>query len=252
MLFIRYRRGAHERMGILRDGVISEIYGSYLGHYAETGRTLPLEEVTLLAPTKPSKVVVVGLMYRAHIEELGWETPEEPLISLKPSTTVIGPGEAIHLPEGVGRVDYEGEVAIVVGRPMHAVAPEEVADCLLGVTCINDVTARDLQSKDGQWTRAKGFDTFCPLGPGVASGLDMNSLAIRTEVNGEVRQDSNTKDFIRAAEDLVSFISHVMSLLPGDVIATGTPSGVGPLQAGDEVAVTVEGVGTLRNPVVAA
>jgi 2-keto-4-pentenoate hydratase/2-oxohepta-3-ene-1,7-dioic acid hydratase in catechol pathway len=171
---------------------------------------------------------------------------------MKPSTAVIGPDEPIRLPPKVGRVDYEGEVGFVVGRRMRDVAPEEVGDHLFGVTCINDVTARELQSKDGQWTRAKGFDTFCPIGPAVATGLDLNNLAIRTEVNGEVRQTSSTRDFIRPAEELVSFISHVMTLLPGDVIATGTPAGIGPLEPGDEVAVTVEGVGTLRNPVVAA
>ncbi|MFQ5893726.1 MAG: fumarylacetoacetate hydrolase family protein [Nitrospinota bacterium] len=252
MLFVRYRRQAREQMGILRDGVITEVCGSYFGRYVETDRRWPLEEVTLLAPSAPSKVVVVGLMYREHIEEMGWETPEEPLLSLKPSTAIIGPEEPIRISSSMGRVDYEGEVGIVVGRRMEAVAPEAVGPYLLGVTCLNDVTARELQAKDGQWTRAKGFDTFCPIGPAIATGLDINSLAIRTEVNGEVRQESNTRDFIRSAEELVSFISHVMTLLPGDVIATGTPKGVGPLQVGDEVAVTVEGVGTLRNDVVAA
>jgi 2-keto-4-pentenoate hydratase/2-oxohepta-3-ene-1,7-dioic acid hydratase in catechol pathway len=252
MLFVRYRVVGQERMGILRDGVVTQICGSYFGHFVETDRRWALEEVTLLAPSQPSKVVVVGLMYRAHIEEMGWEPPEEPLISMKPSTAVIGPDEPIRLPPKVGRVDYEGEVGFVVGRRMRDVAPEEVSDHLFGVTCINDVTARELQSKDGQWTRAKGFDTFCPIGPAVATGLDPNNLAIRTEVNGEVRQASSTRDFIRPAEELVSFISHVMTLLPGDVIATGTPAGIGPLEPGDEVAVTVEGVGTLRNPVVAA
>lgn len=252
MRFVRFRSGARERMGVLRDGEVTELCGSYFGHFMETDRRLSLEEVTLLAPCQPSKVVVVGLMYQAHIEELGWEAPEEPLISIKPSTSVIGPGDSIRLPAGLGRVDYEGEVGIVVGRRMHSVAPEKVSDHILGVTCVNDVTARDLQAKDGQWTRAKGFDTFCPIGPGIATGLDINNLDIRTELNGEVRQDSNTRDFIRTAEELVSFISHIMTLLPGDVIATGTPKGVGPIQPGDEVAITVEGVGTLRNPVLRA
>lgn len=251
MRFVRFRRSGREAMGVLRGEEVTELCGSYLGRYVETDRRWPLEEVSLLAPCKPSKVVVVGLMYRAHIEELGWDAPEEPLISLKPSTSVIGPEEPIRIPPGVGRVDYEGEVGIVVGRTMRSVAPEAVADFILGVTCVNDVTARDLQAKDGQWTRAKGFDTFCPLGPAVAEGLDLNNLDIRTEVNGEVRQQSNTKEFIHPAEELVSFISHVMTLLPGDVIATGTPKGVAALQPGDEVAITVEGVGTLRNGVVA-
>lgn len=249
MLLVRYRMGAQEKMGILRDGSIVELSGSYFGHYVETDRRLELDDVTLLAPCKPSKVVVVGLMYQAHIEELGWEAPEEPLISIKPSTSVIGPGEPIRLPPGVGRVDYEGEVGIVIGKRMHAVAPENVSEHILGVTCLNDVTARELQAKDGQWTRAKSFDTFCPLGPAIATGLNINNLEIHTEVNGEVRQQSNTKDFICPAEELVSFISSVMTLLPGDVIATGTPKGIGGLKAGDEVAITVGGVGTLRNPV---
>lgn len=252
MVYVRYRKGGQVRMGILRDGVVTEICGSYFGHYVETDRSHNLEEVTLLAPCRPSKVVVVGLMYQEHIEELGWEAPEEPLISMKPPTAVIDPGEAIRLPQGVGRVDYEGEVGIVVGKTMHAVAPDKVGEHLLGVTCLNDVTARELQAKDGQWTRAKAFDTFCPMGPAVATGLDLNDLDIRTELNGQVVQQSNTRDFIRSAEELVSFICHVMTLEPGDVIATGTPKGVGGLKAGDRVAITVEGVGTLTNPVVDA
>jgi 2-keto-4-pentenoate hydratase/2-oxohepta-3-ene-1,7-dioic acid hydratase in catechol pathway len=252
MLFVRYRAQGRERMGVLRGGTVTEICGSYFSYYVETEKNNPLEEVTLLAPSQPSKVVVVGLMYQAHIEELGWDAPEEPLISIKPSTSVVGPGEPVLLPPGVGRVDYEGEVGIVIGKKMHDVAPEDVGRYILGVTCVNDITARELQAKDGQWTRAKGFDTFCPMGPAIAMGLDLNDIDIRTEVNGEVCQESNTQDFIRPAEELLSFISRIMTLLPGDVIATGTPEGVGGLKAGDEVAVTVEGVGTLINRAVDA
>jgi len=208
---------------------------------------VPLEEVRLLPPTIPSKIVAVGLNYRDHAEELGMTLPEEPLIFLKPPSAVVGPEDRILLPPGVGRVDYEAELAVVMGKTARRVPPERAREHILGYTCFNDVTARDLQKKDGQWTRAKSFDTFAPLGPWIETDLDPSSLRIRTYLNGEVVQDSSTEKLIFSVEKLVSFVSHIMTLYPGDVIATGTPPGVGPLSPGDVVEVEVEGVGRLVN-----
>ena len=208
---------------------------------------VPLEEVRLLSPTIPSKIVAVGLNYRDHAEELGMTLPEEPLIFLKPPSAVVGPEDRILLPPGVGRVDYEAELAVGMGKTARRVPPERAREHILGYTCFNDVTARDLQKKDGQWTRAKSFDTFAPLGPWIETDLDPSSLRIRTYLNGEVVQDSSTEKLIFSVEKLVSFVSHIMTLYPGDVIATGTPPGVGPLSPGDVVEVEVEGVGRLVN-----
>ncbi|MGQ9780523.1 MAG: fumarylacetoacetate hydrolase family protein [Bacillota bacterium] len=215
-----------------------------------TGEILAQEEARLLAPVMPSKVVAVGLNYRDHAMEMGEEIPEEPRIFLKPSTSVIGPGEAIVLPPISRRVDYEAELAVVIGRTACHVRPEEASSYILGYTCLNDVTARDLQKKDVQWTRAKSFDTFCPLGPVVETELDPRDLAIVARVNGVVRQSSRTANLIFPVPELLSFISQVMTLLPGDVIATGTPPGVGPLSPGDRVEIEIEGLGILANPVV--
>jgi 2-keto-4-pentenoate hydratase/2-oxohepta-3-ene-1,7-dioic acid hydratase in catechol pathway len=180
---------------------------------------------------------------------MGHETPSQPVIFVKPSTSVIGPGQPIALPQGVGRVDYEGELGIVIGRRTHRVSPSGAAENVLGLCCGNDVTARDLQKLDGQWTRAKGFDGFCPLGPWVATGVDPDDLLLETLVNGKVVQSSRTSDMLFSPFELVSFISHVMTLVPGDVVLTGTPGGIGPLAAGDSVEVRIEAVGSLTNPV---
>ena len=211
---------------------------------------IALSEAHLLAPVTPTKVVCVGLNYRGHIEEMGHELPEEPVIFLKPSTAVIGHGQAIPLPEGVGRVDYEAELGVVIGRRTHRASADEAAGNVLGLTCGNDVTARDLQAKDGQWTRAKSFDGFCPLGPWVVAELDPRDLLVECYVNGELRQQARTSEMIFDPYELVSFASHVMTLVPGDVVLTGTPSGIGPLNEWDVCEVRVEGVGSLVNEAV--
>jgi len=217
-----------------------------------TGEALPLDEVRFLAPVSPGKVVCVGLNYRTHALELGMPLPEEPVLFLKPPSAVIGPGDPIVLPAASHRVDYEGELVAVIGRRLRHAGPEEALAGILGYTCGNDVTARDLQQKDGQWTRAKGFDTFAPLGPAIAVGLDPDNLHLVTLVNGAPRQRDTTANLIFRVGELVSFISGVMTLEPGDVVFTGTPAGIGPLADGDVVEVDIEGIGRLRNPVRAA
>lgn len=211
---------------------------------------LSLSAAHLLCPVTPTKIVCVGLNYRTHIAEMGEEMPTEPLLFMKPSTSVIGPDQSIVLPDGVGRVDHEGELGVVIGRRTRNVTPEQAAEHVIGFTCGNDVTARDVQKLDGQWTRAKGFDTFCPLGPWVAD-IDPSDLELECLVNGEVRQHTRTSDMLFGPYELVSFASHVMTLVPGDVILTGTPGGISELHAGDTVEVRIEGVGSLVNPVVA-
>lgn len=210
---------------------------------------LPLREAQLMAPVAPTKVVAVGLNYRAHVDEMGHDLPVEPVLFLKPSTSVIGPGDTIEIPVGVGRVDHEAELGVVIGRRAHNVTPEEAAECVLGFTCANDVTARELQRVDGQWSRAKGFDTFCPLGPWVATDIDPGDLLVEAYVNGDLRQSARTSDMIFSPYELVSFASRVMTLVPGDVVLTGTPAGIGPIEAGDEVEIRIEGVGSLVNEV---
>ncbi|HEU4521312.1 MAG TPA: fumarylacetoacetate hydrolase family protein [Thermoanaerobaculia bacterium] len=205
--------------------------------------------VSLLPPVVPSKIVCIGRNYADHAKELGNEPPQEPIIFLKPPSAVIGPEETIVRPKQSQRVDFEGELALIVGKPARNIAADDWRDSILGFTCANDVTARDLQKKDVQFTRGKGFDTFLPLGPCMATDLDPSKLHISTRVNGEVRQDGNTADMIFSCGRIVEFITSVMTLFPGDVILTGTPAGVGPLEAGDVVEVEIEGIGTLRNVV---
>ena len=215
-----------------------------------TGESHPLESVRLLAPILPSKVIAVGKNYAEHAAEMGGQVPAEPMIFLKPSTSVIGPGAPIVLPASSSHVDLEAELAVVIGRMCRHVPRERVAEVVLGYTCANDVSARDHQASDGQWGRAKGFDTFCPLGPWIATDISPDDLAISGRVDGQVRQSARTSAMVRDVATLVSWISGVMTLLPGDVILTGTPSGVSPIAAGDEVEIEIEGIGTLRNPVV--
>lgn len=212
---------------------------------------LPLAEAKLLAPVTPSKIVCVGRNYREHAKELGNEVPVELLIFLKPPSSVIGPGAEIRRPQVSKRVDHEGELGVVIGKECRGLGEQsDVRPYIRGYTCVNDVTARDLQNLDGQWTRAKGFDTFCPVGPVVTDEPDpWAGVEVETRVNGQVRQHGNTRDFIFSLDHILRYISRVMTLYPGDLIATGTPAGVGPLQAGDRVEVSVAGVGTLANPV---
>lgn len=214
---------------------------------------IPSNTVRLLAPVEPSKIVCIGRNYREHAKELNHPIPAEPLIFLKPPSSVIGTGDEIRRPNALSqRVDFEGELGIVVANRCYRLRPgDDARSYILGYTCINDVTARDLQEKDGQWTRAKGFDTFCPVGPVVAEVLDpWKGVDVQTRVNGQERQNGTTADFLFPLDVLIRFISQVMTLEPGDLIATGTPAGVGPLQPGDTIEVTVEGVGTLTNSVV--
>jgi len=217
-----------------------------------TGAAYGLSEVKLLAPCQPTKIVCLGRNYREHAAELGNEPPREPLLFLKPPSAVIGPEAPIVYPPASRRVDYEGELGLVIGRRCGRLKPEEnPLDYLFGFTCVNDVTARDLQQADGQFTRSKGFDTFCPLGPAIATGLDAARLVVETYVNGARRQRGATAEMIFPLDAIIRFISSVMTLEPGDVISTGTPAGVGPLQPGDVVEVVIEGIGRLRNPVAA-
>jgi 2-keto-4-pentenoate hydratase/2-oxohepta-3-ene-1,7-dioic acid hydratase in catechol pathway len=216
-----------------------------------TGELVALDDARLLAPVIPrSKVVGVGRNYAEHAAELGNEVPKEPLVFLMPNTSVIGPGDPIQLPEQSQEVHYEGELAVVIGRLCREVPLGRVAEVVLGYTVANDVTARDLQKRDGQWWRAKGFDTFCPLGPYLVTGLDPADLRLTTRLDGETVQDGRTAQMIFDVAALVSFVSTAMTLLPGDVILTGTPAGVGPLAAGQRVEVEIEGIGVLSNPVV--
>jgi 2-keto-4-pentenoate hydratase/2-oxohepta-3-ene-1,7-dioic acid hydratase in catechol pathway len=212
---------------------------------------IALQEATLLAPVQPSKIVCIGRNYREHATELGNEVPPEPLLFLKAPSALLAPGANIVRPAISERVDHEGELAVVIGKICHHLKEEEdVRPYILGYTCVNDVTARDLQNKDGQWARAKSFDTFCPVGPLVTGEIDpWAGVEVETRVNGKVRQHGNTVELIFALDVLIRHIARAMTLLPGDLIATGTPSGVGPLVAGDMVEVTVSGVGTLKNPV---
>lgn len=217
-----------------------------------TGERLPLEAVRLLAPVIPrSKVVAVGRNYAEHAAELGNEVPKEPLLFFKPNTSVIGPGDPIVLPAQSNDVHYEGELAIVIGRLCKDVPLERVSEVVLGYTIANDVTARDLQKSDGQWARAKGFDTFCPLGPYLVTDLDASDLRVQTRLNGKTVQDGRTSQLIHDIPSIVVYVSAAFTLLPGDVILTGTPAGVGPMVKGDRVEVEIEGIGTLANPVVA-
>lgn len=237
--------------GVVEGEEVAPITGHPFAPFTYTGYRYPLAEVRLLAPVIPSKVVAVGRNYAEHASELGNEVPERPLLFLKPSTSVVGPGERIIYPPSSERVDFEGELAVVIGRVCKDLAPSEALEAVLGYTCANDVTARDQQKSDGQWTRAKSHDTFCPLGPWLETTFDPTDVEITTAVNGAVRQQARTSLLIHPVADVIAYVSAVMTLLPGDVILTGTPAGVGPLHPGDAVAVTVERIGTLTNPVVA-
>jgi len=243
-------KGPAPAYGLFADSGIREIAGVPWGSWTETHHGWALEEVRLLAPCEPSKIVCVGRNYAAHAAELGNAMPKEPLIFLKTPSSVIGPEEAIVLPEISLRVEHEGELAVVVGkRCAHLREEDDPLPFLLGFTCLNDVTARDLQKADGQFTRAKGFDTFCPVGPSIETELDPRDVLVECRVNGLLRQSGRTSLMAYPVSFLVGWISRMMTLLPGDLIATGTPAGVGPMAAGDTVEVSVAGVGVLRNPV---
>lgn len=228
---------------------VAEIAEHPFGPVHLTDRRWALPDVRLLAPILPTKVVGIGKNYAAHAAEMGGAAPAAPVMFLKPSTAVIGPGDAIRLPPDSQRVDHEAELAVVIGGVVRDVGRDRALATVLGYTCANDVTARDQQATDGQWARAKGHDSFCPLGPWIETELDPTNLAVQAEVDGALRQDSRTSLLLHDVATLIAYVSHVMTLLPGDVILTGTPAGVGPLTAGSTVTVTVEGIGTLTNPV---
>ncbi|GAC1442638.1 MAG: fumarylacetoacetate hydrolase family protein [Mycobacteriales bacterium] len=232
------------------DLVVAVATGHPFAPLQLTGQTLPLSSVKLLAPVLPSKVVCIGKNYADHAAEMGGPVPASPVVFLKPSTSVIGPGDPIALPRNSDRVDHEAELAIVIGRLCREVPKERAHDVVLGYTCGNDVTARDHQQADGQWTRGKGHDTFCPLGPWVETELSAADVGVRCTVDGELRQDGRTSALIHDIPAVIEWVTAFMTLLPGDVILTGTPAGVGPLTAGSAVSVSIEGLGTLTNPVV--
>jgi len=252
MRIVRFELRGRTGYGIIEGEKISVLWGVPYGDgwSNTTGELLSLPEVTLLAPCEPSKIMAIGLNYRDHAVEFGHPLPVEPLLFMKPSTSVIGPDEDIVYPEMSRRVDYEAELAVVIGKTARHVREEDFRDYVLGYTCINDVTARDLQARDGQWTRAKGFDTFAAFGPWIETELDLADVSLETYLNGQLKQKSTTADQIFKAPETISFISQVMTLLPGDIIATGTPGGIGPMQPGDTVEVKIGHIGVLRNYVV--
>lgn len=244
--FVKYH-GETRAVRLEQNGAVL-LEGAF-GQWIGTDTVLPREELEIAAMPRPSKVVAVGLNYRQHIEEMGEETHDDPVLFLKPASAVIGPGDAIILPPQSKQVDYEAELAVVIGKEAKNISPAQAEEYILGYTCLNDVTARDLQRKDGQWTRAKGFDTFCPIGPVITDEIDPNHVEVKLIKNGTVMQQGNTAMFLVPVRELVSYVSSVMTLFPGDVITTGTPSGIGPMRAGDVVSVEIEGIGTLTNPV---
>jgi 2-keto-4-pentenoate hydratase/2-oxohepta-3-ene-1,7-dioic acid hydratase in catechol pathway len=253
----RFTTDDEPRFGLIGDDagrdVVAVLAGDplYVG-FDLTGEKVDLEEVRLLAPVIPrSKVIGIGRNYAEHAAEMANEVPAEPLVFLKPNTSVVGPDDPVVYPAQTQELHYEGELAVVIGRICRDVALEDVPKVVHGYTVANDVTARDLQKRDGQWARAKGFDTFCPLGPWIETDLDISDLRVRTVVGDEVRQDGRTSQLVFDVPTLISYVSSFMTLLPGDVLLTGTPAGVGPMQVGDRVSVTVEGIGTLSNRVVA-
>jgi len=247
MRLVRFLARTKPAWGVVNGDELLELDGDFFTPFKTLKAGHVFSQVKLLPPCNPSKVVAVGLNYRDHARELGFEIPQEPVIFLKPATTIIGPGESVICPRTSSRVDYEAELGVVVKDRTRNISPEEAPDHILGYTCANDVTARDLQKKDGQWTRAKSFDTFCPIGPWIETDLDPGDLLIQSYLNGERRQSSRTSQLIFNVHELVSFISGIMTLEPGDLIITGTPAGIGPMKPGDEIEVRIEGIGSLKN-----
>jgi 2-keto-4-pentenoate hydratase/2-oxohepta-3-ene-1,7-dioic acid hydratase in catechol pathway len=247
---IRFSTQGKIKYGVLQEGAIRGLRGRPFARFSFDGSTYKLDEVKLLAPCTPSKIVCLGLNYRSHAEETKLPMPEVPLIFLKPSTAVIGPNDQIVLPRHSRRADYEGELGVVIGKRARHVPEFEAREYVLGYTCLNDVSERHNQRDDGQWTRAKGYDTFAPLGPWIETEIAPDDLKLETYLNGQQSQSARTSDLIFGVPRIISFISGVMTLLPGDVIATGTPSGIGPMNPGDTVEIKIEGIGTLRNTVV--
>jgi len=251
MKLARYVHEGRIRYGVLEGETLHELGHPPFEEIEKEGPTCELHEARLLPPVLPQKIVCVGLNYRDHAEEFGLDLPEDPVLFMKPPTALLEPGGKIVYPDMSGRVDYEAELVLVCGKRCRSVSPREAPEYILGYTCGNDVTARDLQVRDGQWTRAKSFDTFCPLGPFIETDVDPSDLSIELRLNGEVRQFSNTANMAFSPAELLSFVSRIMTFLPGDVIMTGTPSGVGEMRPGDTVEVIISGIDPLRNTVTA-
>jgi 2-keto-4-pentenoate hydratase/2-oxohepta-3-ene-1,7-dioic acid hydratase in catechol pathway len=251
MRLVRFRHGDRIATGAIQPGsdTIQVIAGTFFEDPLPTGEEVPIDDVMLLAPVLPSKLVCVGKNYAAHAAEFGMDVPEEPLLFLKPSTAVIGPGDPIRLLPINRRTDYEGELAVVIGRLARNVRAEDASRFILGFTCANDVTLRDLQKADDQWARAKGFDGSCPFGPWIETSVDPTDTLVETRLNGEVVQRASTSDMVFGVAELIEYITAFMTLLPGDALLTGTPEGVGPVAGGDVVEVEVDGIGVLRNAV---
>jgi len=250
MKLARYIHKGHIRYGVLEGDVLHELESTPFTGIERQGRTCAQDEVELLPPVFPQKIVAVGLNYRDHAEEFGLDLPEEPVLFMKPPSSLLAYGGEIVYPEMSERVDYEAELVLVCGAQCRNIKPQEAYEYVLGYTCGNDVTARDLQVRDGQWTRAKSFDTFCPLGPFIETEIDPGDLSIELKLNGEVRQSSNTANMAFGPAELLSFVSRIMTFYPGDVIMTGTPSGVGEMHPGDTVEVLIEGLVPLKNMVI--
>jgi 2-keto-4-pentenoate hydratase/2-oxohepta-3-ene-1,7-dioic acid hydratase in catechol pathway len=251
--YIRFETTEGLNWGIIGEEGISKISSNpALGDYKDEGIFYEHSQVKLQAPVEPSKIVCVGLNYTEHVKESqsADEVPDEPVIFLKPPSSLIGPGEKIILPEMADRVDYEAELGVVIGRECHNVAAVEAEDYIFGFTCVNDVTARDLQKKDVQWTRGKGFDTFCPVGPWIVDNLNYKDIQVESYLNGDLKQSSRTSLQIFKVPVLISFISKVMTLFPGDLISTGTPAGISPMSSGDRIEIRIEGIGSLVNDVI--
>jgi 2-keto-4-pentenoate hydratase/2-oxohepta-3-ene-1,7-dioic acid hydratase in catechol pathway len=249
MKLIRFLAQGRPSLGILSGNEVAEIDGDFFTPFRTLETSCVFSQIQLLPPCTPSKIVAVGLNYRDHAKELNLPVPDTPIVFLKPPTAVIGPGEAVLYPATSTHVDYEAELGVVIKDRVRNISPASARDHILGYTCANDVTARDLQKKDGQWTRAKSFDTFCPVGPWIETELNPEDILIESYLNGERRQSSRTSQFIFTVDYLVSFISGIMTLEPGDLIITGTPAGIGPMKPGDEIEVRIEGIGSLKNSV---
>lgn len=250
MKYIRFKKGSKTSYGILDNSVVKELKGNLFEEITFSGSKYKLDEITVLSPVEPSKIIAVGLNYLDHIKEFGDRPiPQNPTLFIKLSCTVIGPEDKILIPDGYDCVDYEAELALIISKDCFKVTVEEARDYIFGVTCLNDVTQREVQRIDGQWIRSKNFPTFCPIGPYIVSDLDLTNLNIKSILNGEIKQDSNTKNFIWDPYELISFISQSIPLKAGDVITTGTPYGVGPMYDGDLISIQIEGVGTLTNTI---
>jgi len=249
MRIVRFQAGGEPRYGVVEDDIVRELVGNVFGRFRVTRKKHPLNRIRFLSPTEPTKIVGVGLNFRDHAAELGFELPGEPVIFIKPGTTVLPHGGKILYPKVSNRLDYGAELAVVIGRYAKEVSTKRAARVILGYTCFNDVTARDLQRKDGQWTRSKSFDTFGPVGPWVETALDPHNAPVRAYLNGDLKQSSSTANFIFDVPYMVSFITRIMPLFPGDIIATGTPSGIGPMKPGDTIEIEIGGIGRLRNTV---